>query len=158
MKHTECKDCELSSGDCGYYFKIDGKVNYDIVALTACDKYGNCEFFKPKAKPQGDTISRKALKKAIYAEFGNSNLTDAFNDIIDNVPAVELDEMTQDLIDKVNVNVGLAQPIKDDRPQGKWIVKSNGNTNYYACDKCGSAGDIQDKFCRECGAAMRGEK
>ena len=88
MKHTECEDCELSSGDCGYHFKIDGKANYDIVALTACDKYGNCEFFKPKAKPQGDTISRKALKKAIYAEFGNSNLTDAFNDIIDNIPAV----------------------------------------------------------------------
>ena len=44
---------------------------------------------------------------------------------------------------------------KNERPQGKWIVKSNGTTHYYACDKCGSAGDIQDKFCRECGADMR---
>jgi len=41
------------------------------------------------------------------------------------------------------------------RPQGEWVVKSNGTTNYYACNKCGSAGDIQDKFCRECGAGMR---
>lgn len=45
---------------------------------------------------------------------------------------------------------------RDFKPQqGEWIVKSNGTTNYYACDKCGSAGDIQDKFCRECGADMR---
>lgn len=46
---------------------------------------------------------------------------------------------------------------KDFAPkQGEWIVKSNGTTNYYACNKCGNAGDIQDKFCRECGADMRG--
>lgn len=49
MKHTECKDCELSNGDCGYHFKMDGATNYDIASLSACDKYGNCEFFKPKA-------------------------------------------------------------------------------------------------------------
>lgn len=52
------------------------------------------------------------------------------------------------------------QKIKRDKgdienPRGEWIVKSNGTTNYYACDKCGSAGDIQDKFCRECGAKMK---
>ena len=46
---------------------------------------------------------------------------------------------------------------KFERPQGRWIVKSNGITNHYACDKCGSPGDIQDKFCRECGVAMRGD-
>ena len=47
------------------------------------------------------------------------------------------------------------------RPQGEWIIKSNGTTNYYACNKCGNAGDIQDKFCRNCGAmvtAVRNEK
>ena len=37
---------------------------------------------------KNDLISREALKKAVYAEFGNSNLTDAFNDIIDNAPTV----------------------------------------------------------------------
>lgn len=66
-------------------------------------------------------------------------------------------ELTQDLINKVNVNIGLAQPIKDEKPQGKWIVKSNGTTNYYACNKCGNAGDIQDKFCRECEVKMRND-
>ena len=43
------------------------------------------------------------------------------------------------------------------RPQGKWIIKSNGTTSYYACSKCGSAGDFQDKFCRDCGANMKSE-
>lgn len=38
---------------------------------------------------------------------------------IDNAPTVEVDEMTQDLINKVNVNIGLAKPIKDERPQGE---------------------------------------
>ena len=46
MKHTECKDCELSNGDCGYHFKMDGTTNFDIPSLSACDRYGNCEFFK----------------------------------------------------------------------------------------------------------------
>lgn len=63
MKHTECKDCELSNGDCGYHFKMDGTINYDIASLSACDQYGNCEFFKPKAKPKSDLISREALKE-----------------------------------------------------------------------------------------------
>ena len=40
---------------------------------------------------------------------------------IDNAPSVEVDEMTQDLINKVNVNIGLAKPIKDERPQGKYV-------------------------------------
>ena len=35
-----------------------------------------------------DLISREALKKMVYAKFGNSNLSDAFNDIIDNAPAI----------------------------------------------------------------------
>lgn len=60
MKHTECKDCELRNGDCGHHFKseIYSKMgvttNYDIASLSACDQYGNCEFFKSKAKPKGD--------------------------------------------------------------------------------------------------------
>ena len=48
MKHTECKDCELGNGDCGYHFKMDGATNYDIASLSACDQYGNCMFFKSK--------------------------------------------------------------------------------------------------------------
>lgn len=45
MKHTECKDCKLSNGDCGHHFKMDGVTNFDIASLSACDNYGNCEFF-----------------------------------------------------------------------------------------------------------------
>jgi hypothetical protein len=40
-------------------------------------------------RADGDLISRDALKKAVYVEFGNSNLTDAFIDIIDNAPTVK---------------------------------------------------------------------
>lgn len=57
MKHTECKDCELNNGDCGYHFVMDGVTNYDIASLSACDQYGNCEFFKSKAKPKLDYLS-----------------------------------------------------------------------------------------------------
>jgi hypothetical protein len=45
-------------------------------------------------------IDADALKKAVYAAFGNSNLTDAFNDIIDNAPTVDPKEI-KPLVDKV---------------------------------------------------------
>lgn len=91
MKHTECKDCKLSNGDCGYHFKMDETTNFDIPSLSACDKYGNCEFFKSKEKPKGDLISREALKKATKS-FTDC---DGFNpvwQIIDNAPTVELNQ------------------------------------------------------------------
>lgn len=47
-------------------------------------------------------------------------------------------------------------PTVTNRSQGEWIIKSNGTTNYFVCNKCGSAGDIQDKYCRECGLKMKG--
>lgn len=50
------------------------------------------------------------------------------------------------------------KPVYPVRQHGEWIVVSNGTTHHYACSKCGHAGDFQDKFCRECGADMRGEK
>lgn len=64
---------------------------------------------------------------------------------LDNAPTVEL------LMGRM-VN-GVIIPIK--RPQGEWIVKSSGTTHYFMCSKCGSAGDIQDKYCRECGLKMK---
>lgn len=42
-----------------------------------------------------DLISREALKKAVYTEFGNSNLTDAFNEIIDNAPSIPLPDFKE---------------------------------------------------------------
>lgn len=121
MKHTECKDCELSNGDCGNHFKMDGITNYEIASLSACDKYGNCMFFKAKAKPQGDLISREALKKAVYAEFGNSNLTDAFNDIIDNAPTVEI---PTELCKGCRFLKDCETCEEKLRPQGEWIPVS----------------------------------
>lgn len=44
----------------------------------------------------------------------------------------------------------------DDRPQGKWVPTHDGTTNYYICNVCASAGDIQDNYCRVCGAEMGG--
>lgn len=97
MKHTECKDCELHNGDCGNHFEMDGTTNFDIASLSACDKYGNCMFFKLKANPSGDLISREDLKKhaqkllvgeSINTYFG-INLYKMFEEIIDNAPTVE---------------------------------------------------------------------
>lgn len=48
MKHAECKDCELSNGNCGHHFEMDGITNYEIASLSACDQYENCMFFKSK--------------------------------------------------------------------------------------------------------------
>lgn len=39
--------------------------------------------------------------------------------------------------------------------KGNWVVKGSGSTHYYVCDRCGCDGDIQDDFCRHCGADMR---
>lgn len=58
MIHTECINCELSNGDCGHHFKMDGKTSCDIPSLSACDKYGNCMFFKSKAKPKVERAER----------------------------------------------------------------------------------------------------
>ena len=48
MKHTECKDCKLSNGDCGHHFEMDGIIHFDIPSEGACDRFGDCGFFKMK--------------------------------------------------------------------------------------------------------------
>lgn len=87
-----------------------------------------------------DLISREALKKAIKEKLGiyidgtlNNRL---LFDIIDKTPTVEVDEMTQDLINKVNVNIGLAKPIKDERPQGDLAEKLKDRIEESVCDYC----------------------
>lgn len=161
MKHTECKDCELSSGDCGYHFKIDGKVNYDIVALTACDKYGNCEFFKPKAKPQGDTISRSALKEKLNSrvfpqDYATTLLLGTLNDIIDNVPAVDtytIEDMQEVRENSLILGAKLAQ-----RPEGEWIISEYVDTRrgfITKCSFCKTDTIGGGNFCPNCGAKMQ---
>lgn len=71
-------------------------------------------------------------------------------------------QISQDLIDKVNTNVGLMQPIKDERPQGEWI----GNAfDEHHCNRCGHPAlweeeldgyyEVQSRFCPNCGAKMQ---
>lgn len=86
-------------------------------------------------------------------------------ELIDNAPTVEPNQLTQDIIDKVNVNIGLAQPIKDVRPQGEWIrTGSLGNGNaHYECSKCHYGDEHAESqevpYCWHCGASMiRGDK
>lgn len=123
MKHTECKDCELSNGDCGYHFKMDGKTNYDIASLSACDKYGNCEFFKSKAKPQGDLINREDLKKALHKFFDGKVIdepTYILRDVfcyIDGAPAVDTTEQ-----EEAAYNEGYAHGLETKIPQGGQVV------------------------------------
>ena len=42
-----------------------------------------------------------------------------------------------------------------ERPQGEWKIGGR-TTHYYYCSICGKDGDLQDNFCRNCGADMRG--
>lgn len=109
-----------------------------------------------------DLISREALKKALHNFFDGKVINEPayiLRDVfcyIDGAPTVEL--FCSYLSDGEVRQPCVEGPCEQDRPQGEWVVKSNGTTNYYACNKCGNAGDIQDKFCRECGADMRGDK
>ncbi len=78
-----------------------------------------------------DLISRSELKIDLEQYFSDGTLESvsaklAFFMIkrkIDDAPTVETSQLTQDLINKVNVNVGLAQPIEDERPQGEPVIK-----------------------------------
>lgn len=69
MKHTECKDCKLGEGDCGYHHKNDGVVNYGIPSLSACDQYGNCMFFQRKAKAKGQIGTKNELTNLSIKSF-----------------------------------------------------------------------------------------
>ena len=62
-----------------------------------------------------DLISREALKKAYFNAINETSIGEvSIIDLIDNAPAVETNELTHDLISKVNINIGLAKPIKEE--------------------------------------------
>jgi len=158
MKHTECKDCELSNSDCGYHFKMDGVTNYDIASLSACDKYGNCEFFKPKANLQGDLINREALKLDLAKEIKTNDMGLWLKIllVIDNAPTVDVSGNEYFPYRTAYFN-GVADGRAMARPQGEWITDNLHNT---ICNKCG--GIRRDNrveyiaFCNKCGAKMKG--
>ena len=79
----------------------------------------------------GNLIDREALKKAVYAEFGNSNLTDAFNDIIDNAPTVETDMDFAKECYAVGYEDG-----NTERPQGDFAEKLKERITESVCKYC----------------------
>lgn len=169
MKHTECEDCKLREGDCGYHFKMDGKTNYDIASLSACDKYGNCMFFKAKAKPQGDLISREALKAYARTVICGDNPTNSliirmFDEIIDNAPSASFVISPDYVTELQNLNKELIRQLEEaERPQGEW--KETGyetgalgiTYRQTQCSNCGweHALPMWWNFCPNCGAKMQ---
>lgn len=176
MKHTECKDCELSNGDCGYHFKMDGVTNYDIASLSACDKYGNCEFFKPKANLQGGLISRSEAEKLGATCLARRNENGQLEAIIslDNAPTVEIPIARWDCYCE-GQKVGYEKALSE-RPQGEWVeaeiteeYRQYGFDLRVVCSRCGSEQSyfdfneyhepiavtyIRSRFCSYCGAKM----
>lgn len=170
--NTECKDCKFREGNCGKHFISvrNGSTNYDIPSLSACDKYGNCWFFKPKEKPKGDLISREALKEQIKEDFCkrrcpmpekenycNTNCAGRlFMNIVDNAPTIEY--TFDEAFKKTVCEQELYCP---KRPTGKWEepFEMNGKS-YHKCTNCHISSELIliDKYCPECGAYMRGEK
>lgn len=43
------------------------------------------------------------------------------------------------------------------RPTGEWKIGGK-TTHYHYCSICGNDGDLQDNFCPNCGAKMKGDK
>ena len=117
---------------------------------------------------KGDLISREALKKAVYAEFGNSNLTDAFNAIIDSAPTVA--DRTEEVLSLQNTIAKLVEGIAENgRSQGEWIVTAEDNDGVHriCCPFCSYEKGSNNtdpiivtftdfpNFCEKCGADMR---
>lgn len=53
MANRDCETCKFRSfkpdelsDNCGHHFEMDGVIHYDIPSLSACDKYGLCEFYE----------------------------------------------------------------------------------------------------------------
>lgn len=113
-------------------------------------------------RPQGDLISREALKKALHNFFDGKVIDEPayiLRDVfcyIDNAPTV----------DKViNVYPKGEVIVQEKRPQGKWIDKRTiEHDGEFYCSNCDEVAEWLDggsqflsKFCPNCGAEMRGE-
>ena len=157
MKHTECKDCELNNSDCGYHFKMDGVTNYDIVSLSACDKYGNCMFFKPKVNPKDYLISREALKEHKFLTPQVKVVGGRHNGKMQEQIIRAYQKGWNDCIDAIIENAPTVEPKK-----GKWI-SNNTDINSFMnrgrhCSLCNYTVEFSVNYCPNCGADMRGEE
>ena len=116
--------------------------------------------WKYEERPQGDLISREALKKAIIEL--NLDNTSHWSVIhkINNAPAVEVytkDDMTKEYLKGYNDCKEMTE-----RPQGEWIdVPCERDLLYntgikYTCSVCGEHNCYgHPPFCMYCGADMR---
>ena len=78
---------------------------------------------------------------------------------VDNAQTVELNEsVIQKVLNPrcmtVITNEYLIE-LQNKRPQGEWKIGGR-TTHYHYCSICGKDGDLQDNFCRNCGARMKG--
>lgn len=119
--------------------------------------------YEAKAKPQGDIISREALKEQIKEDFCkrrcpmpkgetycNPNCAGRlFMNIINNAPTVAPVEWQIEFLKKLYEKV---------RPPGKWEepFEMNGKS-YHKCTNCHISSELIliDKYCPNCGAPMK---
>lgn len=163
-ERPKCEDCKFREGDCGHHhISYDGTTNYDIASLSACDRYGDCFFFKRMAESKGDLISREALKKKCAEEVKASNNSDfipcpTWNkamELIDNAPTVDTKMQYQIEVNGIPIEkLGLSSVTVEARSRGKWIFHKDYNERKYGCNQCGNLNNIPSNFCPECGAKM----
>lgn len=93
---------------------------------------------------------------------GNSIIKWKYNDkdkwkyaeISDLIKAIEESEVYMNGKDYDLYLEGYKQGKKDfERPKGEWKIGGR-TTHYHYCSICGKDGDLQDNFCRNCGAKM----
>jgi hypothetical protein len=117
-------------------------------------------------RPQGDLISRSALKKYKFTtQIANGvELED-----IEVVPVASIDNAPTVNTTCPNCDSGYAQGYsdgylkgKEERPQGEWIEEKLSCGNILHCSECGVRPrrseygyDLRDNFCHNCGAEMR---
>jgi hypothetical protein len=105
-------------------------------------------------RPQGDCISREALKDEIYTWGCNDYDKHDFIEAIDDAPTAEtftLEDMQNNFDAGVDSIIG-----KYDKVRGEWIdrMADKGYVECPFCHKQITGGDLN--FCVKCGADMRG--
>lgn len=100
-----------------------------------------------------DLISRSEVKKLGATCLARRNENGQLEAIIslDNAPTVEYPFYQE------AYQTGYEEG-KNDRPHGKPLIRTNGDmSNYYICSECHYSIDGWDKFCKNCGADLRGK-
>ena len=98
---------------------------------------------------RGDLISREELKKNKFLipdiQFiGGRNNGKTIERI-----TLAYDKGWNAAIDAIYKNAPAVE-----QPKGEWKIGGK-TTHYYYCSICGKDGDLQDNFCRNCGAKMK---